>query len=189
MKYSVEWLVNKTNAGEPVKYILFWGHQPSKDGSLTATCFSQWWQSPFTVDGVLYRTAEHFMMAGKARLFGDDAALEKILAAEKPAEAKALGRTIKNFDVERWKQEGYNIVVQGNIHKFSSTPELRAFLLNTGDRVIVEASPVDAIWGTGHAKDHPDAERPWLWRGTNLLGFALMEARDALREQESDEHA
>lgn len=181
MKYSVEWLVNKINAGEPVKYVLFWGHQPSKDGSLTPTCFSQWWLSPFTVDGILYRSAEHWMMAGKARLFNDQAVLGKILACEKPAEAKALGRTILNFDVGLWKQHGYNIVVQGSIHKFSSHPKLREFLLNTGDRVIVESSPVDAIWGSGHAKDHPHAERPWLWRGTNLLGFALMEARDHLR--------
>lgn len=183
MNYSVEWLVNKINAGETVKYIQFWGHQPSKDGSLTATCFSQWWLSTFTVDGILYRSAEHWMMAGKARLFGDAVALEKILASEKPAEAKAIGRTILNFDDVLWKKEGYPIVVQGSIHKFSSDPQLREFLLNTADRIIVEASPVDAIWGTGHAKDHPNAERPWLWRGSNLLGFALMEARDALRKK------
>jgi ribA/ribD-fused uncharacterized protein len=183
MKYSVEWLVNKIHAGETVKYVLFWGHQPSRDGTLTATCFSQWWLSPFTVDGVLYRTAEHYMMAGKAKLFGDHETLQKILATEKPGEAKALGRTVVNFDPERWAKEGYHIVMQGSIHKFSSDAKLREFLLNTGDRVLVESSPVDAIWGSGHAKDHPDAERPWNWRGTNLLGFALMEARDALRKQ------
>jgi len=46
--------------------------------------------------------------------------------------------------------------------------------------VLVEASPVDPIWGIGLAKDHPDALLPGKWKGTNLLGFALMEVRDEL---------
>ena len=70
MKYSKQWLLaNKT---EKTDYLLFWGHKPSNDGSITNTCFSQWWVSPFTVEGIEYPTAEHWMMAEKARLFKDD---------------------------------------------------------------------------------------------------------------------
>lgn len=88
---------------------------------------------------------------------------------------------MRGYDDELWLKHRFEIVVRGNIGKFSSDPKLKEYLLNTGDRVIVEASPVDAIWGIGHAKDHPNAERPWLWKGTNLLGFALMEVRDRLK--------
>jgi ribA/ribD-fused uncharacterized protein len=48
----------------------------------------------FVADGEQYLTAEHFMMAGKARLFGDEEVLSQILLAPTPAEAKKLGRLI-----------------------------------------------------------------------------------------------
>lgn len=72
-------------------------------------------------------------------------------------------------------------MVAGSVHKFGGDPELREFLLNTGDRVLVEASPMDRIWGIGLAADDPRAENPASWRGLNLLGFALMDARAELR--------
>ena len=60
----------------------------------------------------------------------------------------------------------------------SQNPELKEFLLNTGDSILVEASPVDAIWGIGLAADDPAAAEPHNWQGQNLLGFALMRVRD-----------
>lgn len=121
------------------------------------------------------------MMAEKARLFGDQEVLKEILATEKAAKAKALGRAIKNFDNELWEAARFNIVVQGSLHKFKANPEMGAYLLGTDGRVLVEASPVDAIWGIGMAKDHKKAYDPSSWPGLNLLGFALMEARDRLQ--------
>jgi len=53
-------------------------------------------------------------------------------------------------------------------------------LIATGDRVLVEASPRDTIWGIGMGASNPDAKDPTKWRGRNLLGFALMEARASL---------
>jgi len=58
--------------------------------------------------------------------------------------------------------------------------QLGAFLKNTNDRILVEASPVDPIWGIGMAKDHPQINDPSAWKGHNLLGFALMEVRDKM---------
>jgi len=160
-----------------VKYLCFWGHQPNRDGSIGKTCLSQWFEASFEIDGVQYPTAEHFMMAGKARLFDDNDALEKILAAGHPGEAKKLGRLVRNFDGRIWGEARFEIVVEANVAKFSQNEKLKTFLLGTGKRVLVEASPRDRIWGIGLGRKNPDAENPHNWRGENLLGFALMEAR------------
>ncbi|PAM95989.1 hypothetical protein B4N84_05435 [Flavobacterium sp. IR1] len=174
MKYNIDTIVPES------KFLFFWGHQPNKDGKISKTCFSQWWLSAFKVDKVTYKTAEHWMMAKKAELFQDDEILEKILDADTPAEAKKLGREVKNYDDKVWLANRYEIVKQGNYHKFSQNRELKTFLLNTKDRVIVEASPVDPIWGIGMSSDDKDVLNVAKWKGLNLLGFALMEVRDEL---------
>ncbi|HET7863559.1 MAG TPA: NADAR family protein [Burkholderiaceae bacterium] len=173
-------LIANIEQGHTPRYLFFWGHQPQKDGSIGKTCFSQWFEAAFTVDGTPYATAEHFMMAEKARLFADEGARARILSAGTPAQAKKLGRGVQGFDEHAWNQARFEIVVQGNLAKFSQNPPLAEFLSQTGDRVLVEASPVDSIWGIGLAATDPDAATPQRWRGLNLLGFALMEVRAAL---------
>lgn len=167
--------------GHAVDYLFFWGHQVPKDGSVGKSCFSQWYEAPFTVEGIVYRTAEHFMMAGKARLFGDAATCERIVAARTPGEAKRLGRQIDNFDEAAWLDARFDLVTRGNVAKFSQNKALGALLLGTGQQVLVEASPVDAIWGIGLAATDAAAQDPRTWKGLNLLGYALMAARDELR--------
>ncbi|QZK91666.1 NADAR family protein [Flavobacterium sp. CHNK8] len=176
MKYDIKDIAPES------KFLFFWGHQPSKDGIITKTCFSQWWVSPFIVDGITYKTAEHWMMAKKAELFNDNEVLEKIIQANSPAEAKKLGREVRNYDDTLWLASRYEIAKQGNLHKFHQNSDLKAFLVNTKERVLVEASPVDAIWGIGMAGDHKDVLNPEKWRGLNLLGFVLMEVRDELKQ-------
>jgi ribA/ribD-fused uncharacterized protein len=165
-----------------VRYLFFWGHQPSADGRITASCLSQWWPSPFTVDDVTFPTAEHYMMYSKARLFGDLSMADRVLGVRHPNEAKTLGRQVSGFDEERWAAARYDIVVAGSVAKFGQNDDLRAFLLGTGDRVLVEASPLDRVWGIGLAADDERADKPDQWKGLNLLGFALMDARDILRK-------
>ncbi|WP_020405462.1 NADAR family protein [Hahella ganghwensis] len=172
-------LVDYVNQGNRVKYVFFWGHQKPKSG-VGKTCFSQWYDSPFESDGITYQTAEHYMMAEKARLFGDPQAAEKVIAAGTPGEAKKVGRGVRGFDDKIWQKHRFNIVVKANLLKFSQNPELKEFLLSTGKRVLVEASPVDRIWGIGLAADDNAAENPNRWKGLNLLGFALMEVRSQL---------
>ncbi|QNP69892.1 NADAR family protein [Streptomyces roseirectus] len=179
---SRETLVRALRAGAEVKYLHFWGHRPRPDGRIGSGCLSQWWESPFTVAGVRYPTAEHWMMAEKARLFGDPEAEAQVLAADHPSLAKRAGRLVRGFDDTLWTRERFRIVVEGSIHKFRSDPALREFLLGTGERVLVEASPVDAVWGIGLAARDAGAEDPERWKGLNLLGFALMEARRRVRE-------
>ncbi|MZD07103.1 DUF1768 domain-containing protein [Streptomyces sp. SID5785] len=177
---SRESLVSALAAGARVKYLHFWGHTPRADGRLGASCLSQWWPSPFTVDGVEYATAEHWMMAGKARVFGDAEAERRAVEAGHPSQAKKAGRLVKGFDETVWRRERLRVVVEGSLHKFGSDPALRDFLLGTGERVLVEASPLDRVWGIGLAADDPAAADPARWRGPNLLGFALMAARREL---------
>jgi ribA/ribD-fused uncharacterized protein len=178
---SWEALVRAVQAGARIKYLHFWGHRPRPDGQVGASCLSQWWPSPFTVEGARYETAEHWMMAAKARLFGDEEAERRVLAADHPSQAKKAGRLVRGFDEAIWERERFGIVVEGSVHKFAAHEELRAFLLGTGDRVLVEASPVDRVWGIGLAAGDEAAGDPERWRGPNLLGFALMEARERLR--------
>ena len=166
--------------GKNLDYVFFWGHQARAGGQLGPSCLSQWWPASFALDGVCYQTAEHYMMAEKARLFGDDEMRGEILAAEHPAEAKALGRRVSGFDGAVWAARRFDIVVAGNVAKFGQDEGLRAYLLGTSSRVLVEASPVDRIWGIGLAADDERAKNPLRWRGLNLLGFALMEARHKL---------
>jgi ribA/ribD-fused uncharacterized protein len=94
---------------------------------------------------------------------------------------KALGRGVRGFEELIWRQHRVSIVVEGNYAKFSQSEPLRDFLIGTKHRVLVEASPVDKIWGIGLAGDDPRAENPLEWRGLNLLGFALMDVRERLR--------
>jgi len=179
--YSRTQLEDALRAKRDVKFLFFWGHQPAKDGRITASCFSQWWPAPFTVDAILYPTAEHWMMAHKARLFGDADAASRILTAQSPKMAEQLGRKVQGFDEATWDREKWRIVSDGSVHKFQQNKPLGDFLLSTGDLVLVEASPVDTVWGIGLNADDARARDPALWRGENLLGFALMIARDKLR--------
>lgn len=178
MKYSIEKIIkNKQN-----DFLFFWRHQPTKDGTITKTCFSQWWISSFKVDEIEYKSAEHFMMVKKAELFNDFEVMNKIVNANSPAEVKKLGREVRNYNDSTWLENRYKIVKIGNFHKFSQNSDLKKVLLSTEEKVLVEASPVDSIWGIGMASDNKNSNNPEEWNGLNLLGFALMEVRDELKQ-------
>jgi ribA/ribD-fused uncharacterized protein len=186
---SVADLIAAQAKGDRIKFLFFWGHRPERDGGLGAGCLSQWWAAPFTADGVEFATAEHYMMWRKARLFDDPVTAEQILAAPHPHAAKALGGRVARFDEQTWDEHRFPIVVAGNLAKFGQHAPLRTFLLGTGERVLVEASPIDRIWGIGLSRDDPAATDPHRWQGLNLLGFALMQVRECLRQPPAGSHA
>ena len=166
--------------GHAPEFLFFWGHTPKREGVVDASCLSQWFSRAFEIDGVRYATAEHFMMASKAKLFADERAHAEILRAKSPADAKAAGRAVRDYDDAKWERARFDAVVRGNVAKFGQHDDLRAFLIATRDRVLVEAAPRDTIWGIGLGASNPVARDPSKWRGRNLLGFALMEARASL---------
>lgn len=180
-RYNINWLTESFESGDALKFIYFWGHSDKNKEQIGKFCFSQWFESTFTVGNVTYKTAEHWMMAHKALLFEDYKTYEKIIRCEKPGEAKELGREVLYYDDNLWNERKFDIVKLGNIHKFNQHPPLADYLLQTGNRVLVEASPVDTIWGIGLSQDSEYIDNIYAWRGQNLLGFVLMEVRDFLK--------
>jgi ribA/ribD-fused uncharacterized protein len=146
-----------TEAGrQPIDFLFFWGHQPRPDGAIGSGCLSQWWPAPFAEDGVIYPTAEHWMMAGKARLFDDEPGLAAVLAGTSPRDAKAASRAVRGYCEQAWAVARFDLIVAGNLAKFRQNPELAAFLSATDRKVLVEASPRDRVWGIGIGAGHPE---------------------------------
>lgn len=176
---SLEELVDYLSTGKKASYVFFWGHT-QRGPEIDQSCLSQWFPSKFVHSSVTFETAEHFMMYHKAVLFGDSEIASRILEVRSPGEAKALGRKVRGFDKDAWIKIRWDIVVAGNYAKFSQNEPLREYIVATGSRVLVEASPVDQIWGIGMDRVSAIDLHPKEWRGENILGFALMEARSRL---------
>ncbi|GJD01747.1 hypothetical protein ColKHC_10572 [Colletotrichum higginsianum] len=163
--------------------------------------FCQWYKSTFTVpvaeiavlvghaiDGpdpdvsITFNCAEQFMMYCKAARFHDAERQARVLATSSPKEQKALGRATVGFTHESWDQVKSAVVVAGSIAKFGQNPHLGRKLLSMGGRMLCEAASRDRVWGIGYtAKQAMSHRRHW---GENLLGKALMAARDHLRAEE-----
>lgn len=184
IKYSLDWLTSQVGNEATINYIFFW--KPTVTSVITKSCLSQWYRSNFVVNNIEYKTAEHWMMSQKALLFNDQETNQLILETDDPGKVQQLGRKVKNFDLKIWNQNCFNIICKGNYYKFSQNKELRNFLINTKEAVLVEASPLDKIWGIGMSEDQQEVTNPFLWKGTNLLGFALMEVRDILKNNEDE---
>lgn len=180
--YDLEQLEKDFNSGKKLKYLFFWGNKKSHSGQVDQSCLSQWFDVNFEIDGIKYYSSEHYMMAEKAKLFKDEHNYKKILESKSPGQAKQYGREVRGFDEKIWRQNRIEIVKQGNIAKFGQNELLKNYLLSTQKRILVEASPVDIIWGIGLSKDSEHCQNPLKWRGLNLLGFVLMEVRDFLTE-------
>ena len=173
-------LIEMSAEGFELEFLFFWRPAPPTRKPLGPFVLSQWYEHPFVHEGDLYGSAEHLMMVKKAELFGDFDAAEQIKTADTPREAKALGRQVRNFNEELWLQHRSQVVESVSLAKFCSDEDLKEYLLSTGTRVLVEASPHDRVWGIGLEQVHPDARDPRRWPGDNLLGFALMAAREQL---------
>lgn len=172
-------LVDGYKNGVHPEFLFFWGH--TEKLPVTKACLSQWYECSFEVDGLNYRTAEQYLMAEKARIFNDQTTFDHIMKAHTPKECKQLGREVKGFNPTIWDESKWLVAVKGNYAKFSQNEPLKKFLLATGDKVIVEASPYDNIWGIGLSQDDAAAGNPLLWKGQNILGFALMAVRERLK--------
>ena len=144
---------------------------------------SQWYQAPFTLEGIPYTCCEQYMMAKKALVFGDLITYHAILRAETPAEMKKLGRQVRPYVAEIWEGCREEVVRNANLAKFRQNEACREVLLETGDAYLAEANPRDRIWGIGLSAQDAAARDPSAWRGRNLLGKILMEVRDVLSEE------
>lgn len=172
--------LKKRSKEETFDYLYFWKNVPRDDGELDQGCFSQWYPAKFKIGEQEFATAEHFMMHSKATLFEDNEIAEQILRTESCKEVKALGRKVRNFDKELWREHRFAIVLRANLAKFSQNEPLKEYIFSTGEKIIVEASPTDRIWGIGMSEEEARKTPPHEWNGMNLLGFALMRTRSLL---------
>lgn len=127
--------------------------------------------------------SEQYMMWRKAELFGDAEMAAAILQERNPGKVKALGRRVRNFDKDKWDAVARQCVRDGVVLKFRQNAALRDVLLATGEKMMVEASPTDAIWGIGLSEERALSTPPAQWPGTNWLGLVLNEARTILRAE------
>lgn len=170
---DIQELRNRYLAGERFDYFFFWTGKEF---------LSNWYPSTFVIDGISYWCVEQYMMAQKAITFNDSYVLNLIMSSESQKEIKALGRKIRNYNDEVWSSVREEVVFKGNYAKFSQNRELCKKLLNTGNKVLVEASPYDRIWGIGLSKQDTDViYNPLNWCGRNLLGFTLMRVRETIK--------
>lgn len=145
--------------------------------------FSNWHPSVFTHDGVTFNCSEQYMMYHKAMLFKDTEVAQLVLETPSPRAQKMLGREVRGFDEQVWKEQRIEIMVDGLVSKFEQNPALWAALDATGDTCLVEASPYDKVWGIGMKENDPRATDPTQWQGLNLLGEVLNQTREVIREK------
>jgi len=146
--------------------------------------YSQWYTSRFKFLNRDFTNCEQFMMASKAVLFNDGLTYSKIMNTTSPKKQKHLGRIVRNFDNIKWDMFKFDIVLVGNYLKFTQNEFLKNDIVLYGDRLFVEASPFDNIWGIGRGVDYESIDSPKTWRGKNLLGQAITKVRDCIINNE-----
>lgn len=169
---KVKDVIRMYDNGEHVEFLFFF-HASSP--------FSNWHLSRFEMDGQIYWCVEQYMMAEKARTFGDKLHLKLIMESDNQSFIKAMGRAVKNYRDDVWDKKRYGVVYDACLAKFSQNNALKMKLLNTDNKVLVEASPYDKIWGIGIGETDRHITNPHYWNGKNLLGFVLMDVRNALK--------
>ena len=157
--------------GDKERYTLFFGIQSP---------FSQFHPSKFTIDGVMYRCAEQYVMYCKAMTFKDYSTAKKIMETKDPKIMKRLGRKVRNFNKQRWLAKSKAIVRKASLAKFTQNSKLKDKLLKTVGTILVEASPWDTVWGIGRYASDPKSKFKKYWRGKNWLGYILTDVRDQI---------
>jgi len=158
---------------ETSTHIYFWG-----------SFLSNWIPSNLDIeyDGKVFTNSEQLFMYFKAMHFKDfEMAKDIIEYGTKPREAKDMGRKVMNYNEEEWaklRENAMHIAVKA---KFESDEELKNKLLSTGDKILVEGTPFDGIWGVKIKWDDDRILDEKNWNGLNLLGKVLMDVREELK--------
>lgn len=128
--------------------------------------------------------SEKAIMLCKAAVMGDANSYAAIAAATTPKDAKLLGRTVGPWNDERWQQVVCGVAVAALRQKFA-VPTLRKKLQSTGHMVLAEATRQDKVWAIGINLNMPTVYQvPARWRGSNILGWALMQVREVQRAED-----
>ena len=166
-------------AGQEVDAVFF--HKPSEPHGY----LSNWYTSPFDLDGVHFTSAEQYIMYQKCVIFGDQASANAILATEDTKLQQDIGRKAKGYTGSVWAGMRQLVAVRGLLAKFSQNEDLKKKLLDTEDAWLVECAHSDTIWACGIRLNEDERFDASKWRGQNILGFALMEVRSILRKADA----
>jgi hypothetical protein len=178
MPFDLEALAATVAQGARPAYLSF----PDWGGAPPLGWLAPWTPTPFTTAAGHFGSGEHHLMHGKAVLFGDHAVADRILRVTSPAQARELGRRAAGFREDVWVAERARLMDEANRAKFVALPELAAYLVSTWPAVLVQASALDTVWASGLDLGDPFLPQPARWPGLNLVGFSLMKARQALRD-------
>ena len=126
-------------------------------------------------------SSEQLIQHQKAKLFGGNAAAEKIMSAKMALECKRISKDITNYDNDKWKTEAKTRCEEGIKVKFMQNSGLRLYLLNTGNKRIVE-SCADKLWGTGIPIHDKNCLDPSYWNFQGILGEILENTRSNIRD-------
>jgi ribA/ribD-fused uncharacterized protein len=181
MPPTVAALDEAIRAGARPTYLMF----PDWGGAPPAGWLAPWTPTPFVTSLGRFGSAEHHFMHGKALLFGDEASAGKIVRAVSPGQARELGRRVRGFQENTWIAERKRLMDEANLAKFRALSELLSYLLSTWPAVLVQASALDTVWGSGLDLEDPFLRSPGQWPGQNLVGFSLMKVREELRASSS----
>ena len=176
VKYSMD------NIGElPTEIAAFKAAEKSNDshtvfhGELSP--YSNFHPGKFTLDDLVFPTAEHYIQYQKALLFGDSVTANSILKSVTALDAKRLSYRIVNFNRQQWVRDGYEICERGVRAKFEQNELLMNMLKTTRPKVVAESS-LDRLWGTGLSLNDKDALNATKWNGEGWLSRMLMGIRD-----------
>lgn len=140
--------------------------------------------SSFVIDDHEYCCNEQYFLSQKCLGFGQRRAAENILNTSDAAQMVKFSKVCKGTS-QNWKHEkAYEVMKKGLEAKFNQDESCKEYLINTGEKLLIEGSKYDKVWGAGvdfNDDKIDDDELP----GQNELGRALMEVRFELKTLES----
>ena len=131
--------------------------------------------------GETFHSSEQLIQLKKAELFGDQVAMERILNSTDAQDSKEIAMDIANYNRDEWNKSAENLCYEGICQKFVQNPFLQEYLLETGNKTLVESS-YDNVWGTGIPLGSADCLNPTKWKSIGILGNILMKIRNSIPE-------
>ena len=146
--------------------------------------FSNFNKCKMTLNDMEFATSEHaYQWRACTEVLRVDLA-EKVYKAATPREAKLIANEIKH-ETTNWHTIKYDVMKEILRAKLSSSQQFKDALLDTGDKILVEAR-IDDYWGSGLSHALTVNINPDMYPGSNKLGILLAELRGELRNATVD---
>jgi len=160
------------------KYLFFYGKE---------CVFSNFYPSNFTVNNVPYSSCEQYYQHCKALNFSDMDCATEIMKTKSAGRCKTLGNNANDYNEEKWLETAYEVMKRGVYEKFKQNPYLCEMLLQTKDKILVEAAKNDIIWGIGMELTNSNLLSNSEEWGSNWMGLILCQVRDRLMKEKEEE--